>query len=687
MNEFALYLFKSSCWLTGFALVYMLFLRNERFFLLKRVFLISGILVSIIFPLFSFHYSVEVQTLLMSSFYQGENLLPVSSIRQEIPVSNAVNQIDFRKILLVLYLTGLFVVGVKLFHGLFQILKSIYNHKISDKSQVTIIRSSEYPSSFSFFNYVFINPSIEENDLREIMNHELIHVKQKHWFDLLLAELIRMLQWANPFAWIYTRFIRLNHEYLADEGALRSSSDPAFYKVALLNQMYNSPVLSLSNSFNYSINKNRFEMMEKIFTSPYRKLKVFLVIPVFAILFYAFAEPEFSYQGPNKSVIQLTQSSVVKEVRGTVLKKEGTPFQGVQIAVTGTEIRGITDSTGNFTLAGVPEGSHIIFSCRGHLTQVLKPQYTGTMKVQLLKDPEYSAITVPASLQNAVVVIDNVISDKPYSEAAKEIYPEDIARMSRLQDKEAIDKYGDKGKNGVVEIITRKNAASLGIKVPFRRENPEDYPTFRGESYRQFGNWLADNIKYPESAVARGGQGRVTANYSIQSDGTINNTRIIGSPDDLLAEVVLKAINESPRWEPAKNSEAREPFSTSVTIKFTLPDRITLDDTYIVVDQMPEYPGGDIALLDFLKNNVRYPEGARADKAEGRVIVRFIVNTKGKVEDVVVLKGVHPLLDAEALRVVNLLSGWLPGAQGGKPVNVWYMVPVTFGLSEPVLQR
>jgi len=156
----------------------------------------------------------------------------------------------------------------------------------------------------------------------------------------------------------------------------------------------------------------------------------------------------------------------------------------------------------------------------------------------------------------------------------------------------------------------------------------------------------------------------------------------MSTSDQSLGEAVVKAINESPRWEPAKNNEIHDPFSTTVTVKFDLPDKVTADDTFIVVEQAPEYPGGSTALLDFLQSNLRYPEAARSEKAEGRVIVRFVVNTKGKVEDAAVIKGVHPLLDAEALRIVGLLSGWLPGAQGGKPVNVWYMVPVTFTLPD-----
>ena len=128
------------------------------------------------------------------------------------------------------------------------------------------------------------------------MNHEMVHIRQKHWLDLVLVELLCILQWFNPLAWIYVRFMRQNHEYLADEVALQRTSDPAIYRAALLNQIVGAPVVSLANSFNYSLNKKRFNMMKNIISSPYRKMKILLILPVFAIVLYSFAKPDYKYQ-------------------------------------------------------------------------------------------------------------------------------------------------------------------------------------------------------------------------------------------------------------------------------------------------------------------------------------------------------------------------------------------------------
>jgi len=103
-------------------------------------------------------------------------------------------------------------------------------------------------------------------------------------------------------------------------------------------------------------------------------------------------------------------------------------------------------------------------------------------------------------------------------------------------------------------------------------------------------------------------------------------------------------------------------------------------EPFVVVEEMPMFPGGDPALLTYINEHCQYPEVAKENNIQGRVIVRFCVTAKGGVSQVSVLKGVDPELDAEAMRVVGTLPAFKPGKQGGKPVPVWYMVPITFTL-------
>ena len=638
MEAFASYLMKSAIWLTGFAIVYFLFLRNERYFMLKRIYLVSGILFSIIFPLISFHYQVEIPVPDMSQADMPGTGIPI--LQQDI----SGKPFDYRLILLFLYLSGITILLIRAMRHFRSIFKTISKADINEQGPAKLIRASQFPASFSFFNYVFINPSVSENEAQEIMNHEIVHVRQKHWFDLLLVEILRLIQWVNPFAWIYTRFIRLNHEYLADQAALQRTASTANYRAALINQLFESPVISLTNSFNYSLNKKRFDMMKKIISSPYRKFKVLLVLPIFAIVFYAFATPEYHYQAQPINPTSQTASSTIEIPPQIQALKEG-KNNGIE--------KGVTQDTS---------------------------KYSFKIGKDFIGDP------------HTLIIIDGVTRD---NKTLQSIDPNAIESISILKDKSATALYGAKGDNGVIVVTTKnrpalpvqaigKKALGMSLKPPYPRLRPEDYPTFKGQGHESFNDWLRWQIKYPEDAVSRGVSGKVTASYIVNPDGTLSEPAIMYSADKSLGDAVVKAIVSSPQWEPPKNPESTDPFEASVTIKFALPDKISIpEEPFVVVEEMPMFPGGDAALLKYITDNIRYPESAKTNNISGRVIIRFVVNSEGKAEEATVLRGVDPSLDEEAIRVVNSLPVFSPGKQGGKPVPVYYMVPVTFSLTKP----
>lgn len=99
-----------------------------------------------------------------------------------------------------------------------------------------------------------------------------------------------------------------------------------------------------------------------------------------------------------------------------------------------------------------------------------------------------------------------------------------------------------------------------------------------------------------------------------------------------------------------------------------------------VVEVMPQYPGGQIAMLKYIMENIKYPEQAMKEGIQGRVTVRFIVEKDGSISDVKPVLSVHPLLNKEAVRVVKSMPKWSPGKHNGKPVRVRFNLPVMFKL-------
>jgi protein TonB len=113
----------------------------------------------------------------------------------------------------------------------------------------------------------------------------------------------------------------------------------------------------------------------------------------------------------------------------------------------------------------------------------------------------------------------------------------------------------------------------------------------------------------------------------------------------------------------------------------SVPSGTAYGDTCVTTcEVMPEYPGGDEQLFTFLASNARYPKEARKQWIEGTVFVSFVIEKDGAVSSVKVVRGVHPLLDNEALRVVGSLERWTPGTLLGKPVRVQFSMPIKFSL-------
>jgi TonB family protein len=125
------------------------------------------------------------------------------------------------------------------------------------------------------------------------------------------------------------------------------------------------------------------------------------------------------------------------------------------------------------------------------------------------------------------------------------------------------------------------------------------------------------------------------------------------------------------------NADAQKPAAA----QDKAPQPVIKQEAYQQVDVMPEFPGGDRALLKFIADSVHYPKDAKEHSIQGKVITRFMVMEDGSVSNVSVLKGVSPSMDAESVRVVKMLPKFTPGILKGKAVPVWYMVPITFALN------
>ena len=466
MPLFADYLLKSAVWLSAFTLVWILFLRNERFFTLKIIFLLFGTVASLFLPLLAISYKVEITL---------PAQLPVIPLDQPL-LSGPATPADSGSLFPALFIAYLVGAVLLLIRTLAQSAYLFFSnvHKVEyQEGRARVILSRSVSPSLTFFNYIFLNPSLPENEKREILNHELAHVSQKHWADLILVHLLYIVQWANPLAWLWARFVKQNHEYLADRAALELSSDPAIYRSVLLNQMLGSRVFALSSSFNQSASKKRFEMMKNLITSPLRKLRFLAIIPVMALIMYAFAEPAYIYVSvPENSQNDTTlKQSTEMIVRGRVMGTDG-PLDGAIVIVTGTNTGTVTDSDGFYTIA-IPGGTRttlnfpakdsgmnsIAVSNSGKSTLTITYSAKGYRKTLVERD-----IIPPGTADPDLMVIDITLEKEPDTEAQLTgTDTTDIIGISRVQE------------HGINGLPGTETTDTLGIS-PMKEEGIDELP-------------------------------------------------------------------------------------------------------------------------------------------------------------------------------------------------------------------
>lgn len=220
---------------------------------------------------------------------------------------------------------------------------------------------------------------------------------------------------------------------------------------------------------------------------------------------------------------------------------------------------------------------------------------------------------------------------------------------------------------------------------------PEENPSFSGGSGAA-ARFKDENLKYPDAALSNMIGGTVSVQFIVNENGSLTDLSVSSGVCPSLDAEALRVSRLMPPWQPGKEKGRIVKVRSGANFNFNPPSTgIGIageppTEVFVVVQEMPVFPGGDSTLMKFIKSNIQYPKNAKDKNIQGRVILRFCVTNEGKIAKVGVLKGVDPEIDQEAIRVIKMLPEWKPGKQGGKPVNVWYSVPVTFALSSPPVQ-
>jgi TonB family protein len=188
--------------------------------------------------------------------------------------------------------------------------------------------------------------------------------------------------------------------------------------------------------------------------------------------------------------------------------------------------------------------------------------------------------------------------------------------------------------------------------------------------------FLAENIKYPAAAEEMGISGRVFVSFVVSETGEVTNAKVERGVDPELDAEALRVINQLPNWKPGVEKGKKVPVKFTMPIVFSLN---TNEETYVIVEEMPKFKGGEKGMMDFIRKNVLYPKEAREKNIEGKALVNFTVDKSGKVKSVKIRRSSgNEFLDKEAIRVVQSMPDWEPALQGGQKVEVKFTIPLDF---------
>lgn len=236
-------------------------------------------------------------------------------------------------------------------------------------------------------------------------------------------------------------------------------------------------------------------------------------------------------------------------------------------------------------------------------------------------------------------------------------------------------------------------------------EDPDIPAVFTGGT-AEMHKFISNTLKYPAEAAEKNKQGLVVHTFIVEEDGTLTNFKLIHRADSLLDAEALRILKAMPPWRPAKlngqivrtesylplyfrlNKNARPSSRRVISAdKVVKPDATVYenDEIYAIVDKMPQYPGGEEKLAQFLSSNIHYPQKARREGIQGRILCSFVIGKDGKVSNIEVVDGKDSALNDEAVRVLSLMPQWEAGENDGEKVNVKCLLPIDFTIDEATI--
>lgn len=612
--EFFIYLGKAGAGMIALYMVYWLWLRKHTYFAFNRFYLLTALLISLGAPFIVLPEKAP-EPLPMAAF----TMEPTTVVFQP----EAAPLVSTEEIFLILYLLGVLGMLLRLGFHLWQVMKIIRSGERLHSNKYMLVRASnENISSFSFLNYLVLSQKDVQSYGEVVLRHELVHIRQRHSWDLLWVELVHVFMWFNPALVFYKRSLKEIHEFIADEQA--TNGDRFTYARTLAGYAFGvSPQVLTNNFFDVSQIKNRIAMLTKNRSSRWVLGRYLLALPVVIGLVVLVAA-----RSADPEALTFGQPAEELTVKGRITTPDGKGLPGVVVVVANSKRGTTTDMEGNY-LIKVMKGKQLVFSFVGFKTQV----------IDITKSEQNVIMQLEPKELNEVVVV-------AYGAA-----PSNNAVTSEQEDSKLVKN------DGVFTVV---------------EQNPE-FPGGLGE----LGRYIAKNIRYPAAAQRANVQGKVFVQFVVGKDGDIRDPKVLKGIGFGCDEEALRITLNMPKWNPGKQNGKAVAVQYNLPISFVLEKQAT---TSSKGDKTPEFPGGTPALNQYFSTNMQYPTAATRAHVSGIVLVSFTVTKDGAIKDIVIDKGLGFGCDAEAIKLISKMPTWNPALKDGQPVDAKCSLPVSFVL-------
>ena len=612
-----------------FLVIYDLFLKRETFFQWNRLYLIGTYVLSFVLPWVKIE---ALKTSVPEQYYVYPKFLwPTEAVADQVIIETTKHQaVDWSWQEGILY-CGMLLAGFYFVLKLYRIyrLRKIGSVRYFPNFTRVVVAQSEL--AFSFFRYIFLGDKIMQREHDNIIKHELVHIRQKHSWDLIFFELMRICCWFNPLVYVYQSRISELHEFIADAAVAKTDKKEQYQ--LLLSEVFQTEHISFINHFfKSSLVKKRIVMLQKSKSKRVWKLKYLALVPlIIGILIYTSSDAQ---EVVNQDVALLTQSEdtdLIDKVKTNIVK---------EVAELGS-------------LKKV----HFSHHGRSHIAESDGP---------LLEKEAYfeSAILFNMMMEEmSEKMAETKTGGEQYKYETRMVEPSTVRYESYVTRKEAFQILDKNLKFSIsynirdIPIEVRKIDTKANYPDTFDIYEVADVTDLTGIEIRKFNHKI--------DAIFKEGNSRFTD--LILKDGHYSFQIFKGIP--------MIGLNYYPKLS-SESNKVSENGKSSVT-------------SLAQVEEVPVFPGCEDSsdkracfteqLEVHISKNFHYPKEASENGIQGAVYILFTIDENGDIADFR-KRGPNALLEAEAERIISKLPRMKPGKNKGKAVKVQYTVPITFKL-------